>query len=96
MAQRLKFEDIEKDPNSRWVITFGKYKHWRIADIPINYIKWFLNNVDNGSVSKPVLEKLLNMVRNEKENFSSIYSHGDNGNIFQIKLFRLIITLEWK
>ena len=89
-------EDIEKDINSRWVLTFGKYKHYRICDIPINYIKWLLNNVDNGSISKPVLQKLLNVIRNEEENFSSIFSRGSNGNIFQLKIFRLIITLEWK
>jgi hypothetical protein len=97
MAHRIKYipENKYDEENKFYTITFGRYKYSRIGDIPINYVKWFLNNVDNGSVSHRVLERLINRVKYAKENFSSIYSYGDNGKIIQIKLFKLILTMEW-
>lgn len=97
MAHRIKVvpENEHDKKNMKYVITFGKYKNYKINDIPINYIKWFLNNVDNGSVSERVLAQLIDRIKYSEEKFSSIYSRGGNGKIFQIKLFQLVITLEW-
>ena len=32
-------------PTSKVVMPFGKYKGWKITDIPIDYIQWALQNM---------------------------------------------------